>query len=219
MDASWPDNIEEAIKLQKALKKLIRLEPILAPPALIAGCDASYSEGKVIGAVCLYRYPEIELIQRAVFHEQCRFPYVPGYLSFREGAALMGAIHKLNSRPDVLMFDGQGIAHPRGMGIASHLGVLLDIPSVGCAKSRLVGTCSEPGRAKGAQSALKFDGRMIGVVLRTRTDVRPVFVSPGHRVDIRGAVDLVLKCTGKYRLPEPIRCAHKVAEGQKGPRT
>jgi deoxyribonuclease V len=219
MEASWPDNIEEARKFQEELRKGIKLEPLSEPPASVAGCDASYSEGKVIGAVCLYKYPEIELIQKTVAYKKCGFPYVPGFLSFREGAALMEAIQKLSSRPDLLIFDGQGIAHPRGMGIASHLGVLLDIPSVGCAKSRLVGNYREPGRIKGEQSAIVVNGQSKGAVLRTRTDVKPVFVSPGHRVDIKGAVDLVIKCTGKYRLPEPVRCAHRVAEGHKGLRT
>jgi deoxyribonuclease V len=219
MEASWPDNIAEARKLQDELKRGIRLEPFPGPPAYIAGCDASYSGDKVIGAACLYKYPELELVQEAVANERCGFPYVPGYLSFREGPALMEAIQRLKSRPDLLIFDGQGIAHPRRMGIASHLGVILDIPSVGCAKSRLVGIYREPGRVKGARSAIMVNGRKVGAVLRTRKDVKPVFVSPGHRVDIEGAVDVVLKCTKRYRLPEPIRCAHRLAEENKGLRT
>lgn len=219
MDVLWPDNVSEARKLQEELRLGIRVEPLSGKPSYIAGCDASYSGNRVIGAVCLYRYPELEFVKEAVVEKQCGFPYVPGYLSFREGYVLMEAIKKLNRRPDLLIFDGQGIAHPRGMGIAAHLGVLLDIPSIGCAKSRLVGTFREPGRGKGARSAIMIDGFKAGMVLRTRKNVKPVFVSPGHMMDIEGAVDIVLQCTSRYRLPEPLRCAHRSAERHKRLRT
>jgi deoxyribonuclease V len=124
---------------------------------------------------------------------------------------LLEALRKLGVRPGLIMLDGQGIAHPRGMGIASHLGVLLGLPSIGCAKSRLVGEFKEPGRRKGQWSPLTLEGRTVGAVLRTREAVRPVFVSPGHRIDIEGSIEIVMGCTGKYRIPEPMRCADRAA--------
>lgn len=128
MEASWPDNTAEARKLQEELRRGLIIGSLLKPPAYIAGCDASYSGDKVIGAACLYKYPEIELVQEAVVEKRCGFPYVPGYLGFREGPALLEAIRRLKRRPDLLMFDGQGVAHPRGMGIASHLGCASGYP-------------------------------------------------------------------------------------------
>jgi deoxyribonuclease V len=135
------------------------------------------------------------------------FPYIPGLLSFREGPALVKALAKLTVQPDMVLFDGQGIAHPRRLGIASHIGVLLGIPTIGCAKSRLVGEYSEPHVQKGSCSPLRHKGVTVGTALRTRSHIQPVFVSPGHLVDIDTSVQVVLECTGKYRIPEPLRRA------------
>jgi deoxyribonuclease V len=137
----------------------------------------------------------------------CLFPYVPGFLSFREGPAIIEALSRLKIKPDLILLDGQGIAHPKGLGIASHIGILLDLPTVGCAKSRLVGEYKEPGSNKGAWSPLKFHGSIVGAVLRTRDSVRPLFVSPGHRIDLKASIEIVLGCIGRYRIPEPLRRA------------
>jgi deoxyribonuclease V len=142
------------------------------------------------------------------------FPYVPGLLAFREGPVVLAALAKLQDQPDVLIFDAHGLAHPRRMGLASHLGVLLDRPTVGCAKSRLVGVHEEPDESRGSWTPLTDADEWIGAVVRTRDHVRPVYVSIGHRVDLKTAISLTLGCTSRYRLPEPIRWAHRVAGGK-----
>jgi deoxyribonuclease V len=151
------------------------------------------------------------VVEEAVAWGHVSFPYIPGLLSFREAPILLKAFKKLRHTPDIVIFDSQGIAHPRGLGLASHMGLLLDTPSIGCAKSRLVGTFKEPGTRAGARSPLKHEGKHIGTVLRTRDGVKPVFVSPGHKIDMRGAVRWVLKCCKGYRLPEPTRAAHHLS--------
>jgi deoxyribonuclease V len=140
------------------------------------------------------------------------FPYIPGFLSFREGPAIIKAIRRLKTKPDLILFDGQGIAHPKGMGIASHVGVLLNIPSIGCAKSRLVGDYAEPGRSKGEFSKLTLKNHTVGAVLRTRDRVRPLFVSPGHLINLEGAIHMVIQCVRKYRIPEPLRRADALSK-------
>lgn len=205
----WPKGfaIADARKMQERLKKKVRIIPIKREPRYVAGVDAAFSEELIYAAACLYRYPDLVLVEKTSAEEALKFPYVPGYLSFREGPAIITAIKKLATRPDVILVDGQGIAHPRGIGIASHLGVLLDVPAIGCAKSRLIGEFEEPGERKGSWSTLKFEGRIVGAVVRTKDNVKPLFVSPGHKIDIEGAIRIALGCTGKYRIPEPIRCA------------
>jgi deoxyribonuclease V len=164
--------------------------------------------GKVFAAVVVFRWPGLERLQAVTAAGAADFPYVPGYLSFREGPVLDRAFRKLAERPDLVIFDGQGIAHPRRFGLASHLGVLWDVPSVGCAKTRLVGTGEEPGAAKGSWTPLRDGEEVIGSILRTRDGVKPVFVSPGHRIDKAGAREAVLQAVTRYRLPEPTRAAH-----------
>ena len=178
----------------------------------MTGVDAAFSEDLVYAAACLYRYPELTLQEQASAAGKLRFPYVPGFLSFREGTAIIAAIRKLTVKPDVILVDGQGIAHPRGIGIASHLGVLLNIPAIGCAKTRLVGEFEEPGRRKGSWSELVYECRIVGAVLRTKDSVRPLFVSPGHKIDLDSAVRITLNCIGKYRIPEPLRCADMLSK-------
>jgi deoxyribonuclease V len=163
--------------------------------------------------VVLLSYPDLAPFRAVVSKVPVSFPYVPGLLAFREGPVVLAALEQLMDRPDVLMFDAQGLAHPRRMGLAAHLGILLDIPAVGCAKSRLCGEHVSPGEGKGAWAALKDGDEVIGAVVRTRSRVRPVYVSIGHRVDLETAVSLVLSCAPRYRLPEPIRWAHRVAGG------
>jgi len=135
------------------------------------------------------------------------FPYIPGFLSFREGPAIIEALHMLKIKPHVILFDGQGIAHPKRMGIASHIGVILNIPTIGCAKSRLVGEYKEPGTSKGKISSLKYQGKIVGAVVRTKDDIRPLFVSPGHLIDLKSSIEIVLGCTTKYRISELLRRA------------
>lgn len=205
----WPGNIDSAIAVQRKLTAKVRIQHLKREVVYIAGIDAAFIDDRVIGTACLYKFPGPVLIERAIAIKRCNVPYIPGFLSFREGPVIIEAIRKLSRDPDLLLFDGQGIAHPRGLGIASHVGVVLDLPSVGCAKSRLVGEYTEPGKKKGDLSPLLLHGEVIGCVLRTRDRVRPVFVSPGNKVSFENAVDAVLLCTGKYRIPEPVRCAHR----------
>jgi deoxyribonuclease V len=180
---------------------------------LVAGADISYDRGsdRFHAAVVVLRLPGLAPEEQATARGESPFPYIPGLLSFREGPLLMRAFKRLRCRPDAVLFDGHGIAHMRGFGIASHLGLLLDLPSVGCAKSRLVGEHDEPGPEVGDRVPLRHEGRTVGAVLRTRREVKPIFVSPGHRIGTPAAVRLVLRCGGGYRLPEPTRRAHLLA--------
>jgi len=208
----WPEDITEAKKVQKVLKKKVRITPLRKSPEYVAGVDAAFFEDKIIGVACLYRYPEIILIEEAYSLTEVSFPYIPGFLSFREGPAIIKAMSSLKIKPHVILFDGQGIAHPKGLGIAAHIGVLIDIPTIGCAKSRLVGNYREPGLKKGSWSSLRYNGKIIGVVLRTKDNVRPVFVSPGHRIDLKNSIKIILGCTSTYRIPEPLRRADFISK-------
>jgi len=208
----WPEDITEAKKVQKVLKKKVRITPLRKSPEYVAGVDAAFFEDKIIGVACLYRYPEIILIEEAYSLTEGSFPYIPGFLSFREGPAIIKAMSSLKIKPHVILFDGQGIAHPKGLGIASHIGVLLDIPTIGCAKSRLVGNYREPGLKKWSRSSLRYNGKIIGVVLRTKDNVKPVFVSPGHRINLKNSIKIVCGCTSIYRIPEPLRRADFISK-------
>lgn len=203
----WPGNIQEAKKIQLRLKQKVRIVPIKRKPEFIAGVDAAFSSNKIIAAACLYKYPELIPVEDTHAAAEITFPYIPGFLSFREGPAIIKAVNRLSIRPDLILCDGQGIAHPEGVGIAAHIGVLLDIPAIGCAKSRLVGDYTEPGGKKGQYTLLKYRCKKVGAVLRTRDKVKPLFISPGHLTDVQGAVHIVLDCTIKFRIPEPLRRA------------
>jgi deoxyribonuclease V len=208
----YPADYREARRIQRELRSNVKIIPLKKTPRLIAGVDAAFTGTKVIAAACLYTFPELAPVEDVHAVENIRFPYIPGLLSFREGPAIIRAVRKLSGRPDVMLFDGQGIAHPEGMGIASHIGVLLNIPAIGCAKSRLVGDYREPGHLKGRHTDLTFHNKKIGTVLRTRENVKPLFISPGHLIDRKGAVSIVLRCLGRYRLPEPIRRADMLSK-------
>ncbi len=203
----WPRETDEAKLLQRELKERLVITPLEQRPRHIAGVDAAFSGDKVFASACLFSYPVLEPIEDESAVEDTTFPYIPGFLAFREGRAIMRAIKGLRKKPDVLIVDGHGIAHPRGLGIASHLGILLDMPAIGCAKSRLIGKFEEPGQSKGDWSNLEYNGEIIGAVLRTRSDVKPLFVSPGHRIDLAGSIEIVMNCAVKYRGPEPLRRA------------
>jgi deoxyribonuclease V len=214
----WPGSIAQARKTQERLAARVRLSPLRKSPASVAGVDAAFTASQVIAAACLFSFPSLEPLEDRVAVRELRFPYVTGFLSFREGEAIMEAVRGLSRKPDLLLVDGQGIAHPRRIGIASHVGVLLGLPTVGCAKSRLIGEYAEIGPRKGAAVPLRDKGETIGAVVRTRNGVRPLFVSPGHRVDIAQAVAFTLACTGATRIPEPLRRAHFLAGKTKGER-
>jgi deoxyribonuclease V len=203
----WPDNTKDARTIQASLKDKIKIIPLKKEPKFIAGVDAAFSDDKIVAVACLYRYPALTPIEDAFAVAAVTFPYIPGFLSFREGPAIIEALKRLKNKPDVLLFDGQGIAHPKGLGIASHIGVLLALPTIGCAKSRLVGEYKEPETKKGAWSPLWFHDDVVGAVLRTKDNVRPLFISPGHKIDLQASIDIVLNCSTEYRLPEPLRRA------------
>lgn len=179
----------------------------------MAGIDVAYGRrgGPAHAAAVLFDLATLTPLEQAEATVATAFPYVPGLLSFREGPAAVAAIRSLSRKPDVLMCDGQGIAHPRRIGIASHLGLVLDMPAIGVAKSRLIGTHEEPGPNRGDWTPLFDDGDIIGAVVRTRANVRPLFVSIGHRVSLETAIALVFACTRRFRLPEPIRAADRLS--------
>jgi len=208
----WDVSVEEAVAIQRRLRSLVQTAPEVALDRvrIVAGVDASYKDVAKAAVVAL-SFPALDVLETAVAVREIPFPYVPGLLSFREAPAVLDALAKLRARPDVLIFDGQGLAHPRRLGLASHLGVYLDLPSVGCAKSRLVGRYDEPGPTMGDRSPLMDRGEVIGTVLRTKPRTNPLFVSVGHKVDLETAVGLVLACLRGYRLPEPTRLADRLA--------
>jgi deoxyribonuclease V len=208
----WPKDLKRARKLQEILQKKVKITPLKKKPEYIAGVDASFLNNKVIGVACLYRYPDIIFLEESSAVARVLFPYIPGFLSFREGPVIMEAVKRLKIKPDLILFDGQGIAHPKGLGIASHIGVLLDLPTIGCAKSRLIGEYKELEMKKGNRSSLRYHGKIVGAVLRTRDDVRPLFISPGNKIDLRGSIDVALGCTRQFRLPEPLRMADFISK-------
>ncbi len=209
----WDLEPSEAIALQRELARSVEREPRLGPVQRIAGIDASYRAGVARAAIAIFSYPALTLVDYVVAERPVEYPYVPGLLSFREAPAVLDALEKLLALPDLLIFDAHGLAHPRRLGLACHVGLLADLPSVGCAKSRLCGQHAEPGTTYGSVAALRDDTEVIGAVVRTRNDVRPVFVSIGHRVDLPSAVHYVLGCCRGYRLPEVTRWADKIAGG------
>jgi len=207
----WNLAPREAIELQKSLRERVRLAPLGARHVeTVAGADISFNKFSetIYAGVVVVRLGSLEVVEEVGVVSETRFPYVPGLLSFRESPAVLEAWAKLKIEPDAVMFDGQGIAHPRRVGIASHVGLLIDRPTFGCAKSVLVGKYEEPPTERGDWSPLVDKGETIGVALRTKRGVQPIFVSPGHLIDLEGAINLTLACDGGYRQPEPTRLAH-----------
>jgi deoxyribonuclease V len=202
---------KQAVARQRELCARVVRRGRVAPPATVAGVDVGVRDGIARAAVVVLAFPELALIERASSEQPVDFPYVPGLLGFREVPAILRAFEKLSRRPDLLLVDGHGLAHPRRFGVACHLGVELDLAAIGCGKSRLIGMFREPGPRRGAGSPLVDRGETIGHVLRTRAGVKPLFVSIGHRIDLPRAVELVLACTPRFRLPEPIRAADAFA--------
>ncbi len=207
---SWTLTPAEAIRLQKELAPRIETRTPLVGCKLVAGADVSYARfsSRFYAGVVVLRLPDLEIVERQGVVRDVSFPYVPGLLSFREAPVVLEAFDRLSQKPDVLMCDGQGMAHPRRFGLASHLGLWLEMPTVGCAKSRYIGTFKEPGRRAGSLAPLLDREETIGQVVRTRDGVQPIFVSVGNQIDLHSAVALVLSCTRGYRVPEPTRQAH-----------
>ena len=206
----WELTPKASVALQRELKVEIRLTPLSGEVKTVTGADVSYNRRSDLffAGVVLLALPGLEVIETASVSGRVTFPYVPGLLSFREGPILLEAFKKLQQQPNLVIFDGQGVAHPRGIGIAAHLGLFLGVPTVGCAKTRLCGEFDPPGEKRGAESSLTMKGEAVGAVVRTKDRVKPLFVSPGHLIDIKGSVEAVLNCFGGYRLPEPTRQAH-----------
>jgi len=206
----WDVDYKQAVAIQERLREHVIRKGTPRSARRVAGADVSYerADNRFYAAVIVMRLPELDIIEEAHASGLATFPYIPGLLTFREGPILIRAFEKLESRPDLVIFDGQGVAHPRGLGLAAHMGLLLDVPSIGCAKSRLCGEHAEVPQAVGSSSKLCYNGRTVGLVVRTRRNVKPVFVSVGHRISLRSAAAWVLKTCRGYRLPEPTRQAH-----------
>ncbi|MCB1054339.1 MAG: deoxyribonuclease V [Acidobacteria bacterium] len=211
----WDLTPKEAVELQRRLAGEIETEDRLGSIRHVAGVDVGFEDRNTItrAAVAVLSYPDLELVDHAIARRPTSFPYVPGLLSFREIPAVLDALGEISQAPDVFLCDGQGLAHPRRFGIACHLGWWLDLPTIGVGKSRLVGDHDELGEERGATTPLLHRGETIGTLLRSRTGVKPLYVSPGHRVSHETAVRLTLACTPRYRLPETTRWAHKLASG------
>lgn len=210
---SWPLTVEEAIAIQTQLQSLVIIEDQLGEVQHVAGVDLGFEEGGAVSraAVAVLSFPDLQLREQAIARRPTTFPYVPGFLSFREVPAILDALEKVSITPDLILCDGQGIAHPRRFGLACHLGVLTDMPTIGVAKSLLVGKHDELPLEKGSRQPLRHRGEIVGMVLRSRTGVKPLYVSPGHRISLPTAIDYVLRCVTKYRLPETTRWADKLA--------
>lgn len=206
---TWPRTYQEAVALQEQLRHRVRLEPLPRPPRLVSGADAICDRGeqRIFGAVAIFTYPELTLVEEAWAAGEVPFPYRTGLLSFREIPILAAAFQRLKHPPEVLLVDGQGIAHPRGLGLAAHLGLVLDLPTVGVAKSRLVGEGDEPEQGAGSHNQLVWQGKLVGLILRTKKGVKPLYLSPGHRITLPECLELVLNCVTKYRIPLPLRQA------------
>jgi deoxyribonuclease V len=203
----WDLTPRAARRLQERLRQRVVLKDDFAPLRFVAGADLAFDPETNIAfaGVIVYRFPQLEEVERRMARRQLRFPYVPGLLSFREGPVLLAAFARLRTEPDLILLDGHGLAHPRRFGIACHLGVLFDKPAIGCAKSLLVGEHEEPAGRAGSATPLLLDGERVGMVLRTRDNVKPIYVTPGHRISVDSAVALVKLCLDGFRLPQPTR--------------
>ena len=213
LPTTWPTSPDEARRLQSVLRSHVVTSDRLGPVRYVAGLDAHEAphESRMYAAAALLRYPDLAPVETAFAAERVTFPYVPGLLSFREAPVMLAALAKLETKPDLLFVDGQGIAHPRRLGIAAHIGLLADIPTIGAAKSRLVGHYVEPAPTRGAWSPLTVGDQIVGAALRTRASTRPIFISVGHRISLETAIVYVLACAPRYRIPEPTRVADRLS--------
>jgi deoxyribonuclease V len=211
----WQVNYTRAREIQKQLSKEVISENAGIAPQLIAGVDISShgSHGRARGAVVVVSYPSLKLVEVETVETEVTFPYIPGLLSFRECPVILEACDKLRHIPDLIIVDGQGIAHPRRLGLASHLGLFLDTPTIGCAKSILCGQHGPVEEKAGSFAELVYQNEVVGAALRTRSGVKPVYISIGHKIDLPSALTWTIRCCHKYRLPEPTRLAHLAAGG------
>lgn len=209
----WPTTAEDALALQERLQPAVRLAPIATLPLRVAGADVAYSaQGRrLFAAAAVVELPSLDVIEVSRAERDEEFPYVPGLFAFRELPALLDALAGLAVPPDVVLFDGHGLAHPRRFGLATHAGLWLQRPTIGCAKCVLAGRFRMPPDERGATTLLAIDEEIVGAAVRTRPGTMPVFVSPGHLADVASAVRVVLAATGRYRTPEPLRAAHRAA--------
>jgi len=210
---SWNVSIEEAIRIQERLRDRLVLKKDFAQIKTIGGADVAYSWDKdlLCGAIAILSYPEMNPIEHATAYGKISFPYIPGLFSFREGPILVKAFRGLRLKPDLMIFEGHGIAHPRGLGLASHMGLWFDIPSIGCAKTPLLSRHVSPSNLKGSLRWVYQGGQKVGAVLRTRQGVKPVFISPGHRIDLMSSIKIILQTCRRFRIPEPLRLAHQLS--------
>ena len=210
----WDLSYKRAIDIQKRLSNRVTFAVLKKWPRLIAGLDCAFTkDGRIIAAVIVLKLTnegDFEIIETRYAVQKVNFPYIPGLLSFREAPVRIKAVEKLKSRPEVFLIDGQGIAHPRRLGLAAHLGLFFDKPTIGCAKSRLIGSFDEPPLQKGTYTLLKDKKEILGAVVRTRTNVKPIYVSVGNRCTLQDAIKITLAAATKYRLPEPTRLAHNM---------
>lgn len=206
----WTMTPQEAVELQRNLRERVRIVPLKQRIETIAGADISFNKFSPVmyAGIVVLGLPSLEVIEEVGIVSETKFPYVPGLLSFRESPSVLEAWSKLKTEPDAVMFDGQGIAHPRRIGIASHVGLMINRPTIGCAKSVLVGKFTAPEPERGSWSEMVDKGEVVGAAVRTKTNVQPIYVSPGHLIDLAGAIELTLACDGGYRQPEPTRRAH-----------
>lgn len=210
---AWDVIVDEAVGIQQRLRAHVVTSDAFGPIERVAGVDIGFEdEGQTTrAAVAVLRFPELTLETYTISRRPTSFPYIPGFLSFREVPAALDALAQLDTRPDMLLVDGQGLAHPRRLGVACHLGVLANIPSIGVAKSLLIGRFAPPRDERGAWTPLVDKGEVIGAALHSRVGTKPLFISSGHRISLQSAIDLVMACTTRYRLPETTRWAHKLA--------
>lgn len=215
---SWTLTVEEATAIQNQLSREIITSDQLGEVKYVAGVDVGFEDNYAISraAVAVLSFPELQLIEQAIARRPTTFPYIPGFLSFREVPVVLDALSEIKITPDLILCDGQGIAHPRRFGLACHLGLLIPVPTIGVAKSRLIGQHEELPPEKGNWQPLRHRGEVIGAVVRSRTGVKPLYVSPGHRISLPTAIDYVMRCTPKYRLPETTRWADKLASNRIG---
>jgi deoxyribonuclease V len=211
MGDDWPKDLDEARAIQDQVRAQVIAYDAHGPIRTVAGVDAGYVDGEALAAVVVLAFPSLEPLDYAMARRPLEFPYIPGFLSFREAPAVLDALAGLRARPDLLICDGHGLAHPRRCGIACHLGVLTDLPSIGCGKSLLVGTHDPLPDERGAWTVLRHRGEVVGAVVRSRPGVRPIYVSIGHRVGLETAIQFVVACVTRYRLPETTRAADGLA--------
>jgi deoxyribonuclease V len=210
---SWNVSVEEAIQIQENLRSRVILKKNFSNVRTIGGGDVAYSKTRnlLFGAIVVLSFPQMDTLDIAKAYGMVHFPYIPGLFSFREGPILIKTFQRLKTKPDIMLYDGQGIAHPRGFGLASHMGLWLDLPSVGCAKTPLVDEFTPPGSSRGSRELIRREGKEVGIVLRTKDNVKPLFVSPGHRIDLPTSIQIILKSCQGFRIPEPLRRAHHVS--------